>query len=182
LEIQKVGGHAAVLQSKEALDEAIRSLVSRYGVRRALCNRNRVMEELAVSQLLRQAGVDVTDVATLTSLSESALRDLIFGQELGVAAPDWAVAETGSLVYVAGPTQLRSSSLLPPVHLAIVDRACIISDLLQIPMALQQPAMEQSLPQNVVLVTGPSKTGDIELRLTTGVHGPGELHVLVWSP
>ena len=101
--------------------------------------------------------------------------------DLGLAAPDWAIAETGTLVYAATAEQTRSVTLLPAVHLAIVDSSHILPDLLDLPANLAERSVEGVLPRNVALVTGPSKTGDIELRLTTGVHGPGEVHVLIWQ-
>jgi L-lactate utilization protein LutC len=71
--------------------------------------------------------------------------------------------------------------LLPPIHLAVVDATCVLPDLLDLPARLAEHSAAGVLPRNVALVTGPSKTGDIELKLTTGVHGPGEVHVLIWE-
>jgi L-lactate dehydrogenase complex protein LldG len=65
--------------------------------------------------------------------------------------------------------------------LAIVDCSRVLADLLDLPAKLQQQSVDGVVPRNVAMVTGPSKTGDIELRLTTGVHGPGEVHVLIWD-
>ena len=92
------------------------------------------------------------------------------------------MAGTGSLLYASSSGQMRSTSLLPPVHVAVVDRRCILTDLMNLPTEIYGRRASGELPRNVALVTGPSKTGDIELRLTTGVHGPGELVVLVWNP
>jgi L-lactate utilization protein LutC len=71
-------------------------------------------------------------------------------------------------------------SLLPPTFLAIIEPAQIVPDLFDLFTVLE--AQKNDLPSNVALVTGPSKTGDIELKLTTGVHGPGDVHVLVIEP
>jgi L-lactate dehydrogenase complex protein LldG len=77
------------------------------------------------------------------------------------------------------PKEPRSFSLLPPVHLAVAEQAQLLPDLFD----LFDPAFWErrggTLPSCLSLVTGPSKTGDIELRLVTGVHGPGELHVIL---
>ena len=75
------------------------------------------------------------------------------------------------------PGDERVASLLPPVHVAIVERQQIVADLIDAFSALTRG--KEELPSNVVLITGPSKTGDIELQLTTGVHGPGTWHVIV---
>ncbi|RPI75374.1 MAG: lactate utilization protein C, partial [Planctomycetaceae bacterium] len=71
-------------------------------------------------------------------------------------------------------------SLLPPRYLAIVEPSQIVPDLFDLFERLEQ--IKTDLPSNIVLVTGPSKTGDIELKLTTGVHGPGNVHLLVVEP
>ena len=94
---------------------------------------------------------------------------------IGISSVDYAIAETGTLAVCAKPGQERVASLLPPVHAAIVAEEQIVADLFDV-FAQLDPA---DMPSNLALITGPSKTGDIELQLTTGVHGPGEWHVIV---
>jgi len=86
-----------------------------------------------------------------------------------------AIAETGTLMMCSGAGHERVASLLPPMHIAIVERQQIVPDLIDAMATLKSA----SLPSNVTLITGPSKTGDIELQLTTGVHGPGKWRVIV---
>ena len=76
------------------------------------------------------------------------------------------------------PDQPRSLSLLPPFHVAIADRRQLLPDLFDL-FEERLWAEEHGLPSCLSLITGPSKTGDIELRLVTGVHGPGEVHVVL---
>jgi L-lactate utilization protein LutC len=65
---------------------------------------------------------------------------------------------------------------LPPLHVAVAGREQILPDLFDL---FDGRLAADRLPASVSIITGPSKTGDIELRLVTGVHGPGEIHVVV---
>jgi L-lactate dehydrogenase complex protein LldG len=181
-ELTKVGAHATSAHAPDELRNAIQSVVNRHSIRSAVVNDSGIARELGVNGLLRDAAVEVTEIRDLQVLDEATRRDRLFAVDLGVAAPDWAIAETGTLVYASGPAQTRSTTLLPPVHLAVVDTGCILPDLMDLPAQLWLLSIDGVLPRNVALVTGPSKTGDIELKLTTGVHGPGEVHVLIWDP
>ena len=67
-------------------------------------------------------------------------------------------------------------SLLPPMHIAIVERARLLTSLDELLSILPRPAEQTS---SMVLITGPSRTADIEQILVRGVHGPGEIHVVV---
>jgi L-lactate dehydrogenase complex protein LldG len=181
-ELTKVGTHARIAETREQLKGAVVEIVERHSVRRALLNDAAIIRQLDIAGTLRDAGVEVSTIEQLAGLNEPARNDRLFAAELGVAAPDWAVAETGSLVYAAAAAQTRAASLLPPVHVAIVDIACVLPDLLDLPERLENASPAGVLSRNIALVTGPSKTGDIELKLTTGVHGPGDVHVLIWNP
>ena len=103
--------------------------------------------------------------------------------ELGVASADYAVAETGTLAVASAAGRERAVTLLPPVLINVVASNQIVPDLFDLFTKLGASAGEEAgsieLPSNLALITGPSKTGDIELQLTTGVHGPGEWHVIV---
>jgi len=96
--------------------------------------------------------------------------------EFGITSADYALADTGTLVLLSSREQARLISLLPPVHLAIVPQGKILTGLDELLAALPQPA---GLSSSMVLITGPSRTADIEQTLVRGVHGPGEIHVIV---
>jgi L-lactate dehydrogenase complex protein LldG len=77
---------------------------------------------------------------------------------------------------LASPQEARLISLLPPVHIAIVEHQRLLTGLDELLSILPYPAEQTS---SMVLITGPSRTADIEQILVRGVHGPGEIHVVV---
>jgi len=100
---------------------------------------------------------------------------------LGVTGADWAIAETGTLVMLSGGGRPRSTSLLPETHVAVFTRAALVESLAQIGVMLEALHVEpaRSMTGAVInFVTGPSRTADIELTLTRGVHGPKEVHAV----
>jgi L-lactate dehydrogenase complex protein LldG len=94
----------------------------------------------------------------------------------GVTGCDAAIAETGSLALISGRGKPRAASLLPPTHVALVS-----PDQLRATMGefFQERAADIAAAANCTFVTGPSRTADIELTLTLGVHGPGRVVVIV---
>jgi L-lactate dehydrogenase complex protein LldG len=95
---------------------------------------------------------------------------------LGVTGSVGAVAATGSVVLDASRAGGRGASLLPPVHLCVVRASTVVATPGEVLRAIGRAGPP---PSNLVLVTGPSRTGDIEQILTVGVHGPGEVHLVV---
>jgi L-lactate dehydrogenase complex protein LldG len=100
----------------------------------------------------------------------------------GVSHADAAVAETGTLVLRSGPANPTTLNFLPDYHLVVVAADTVAGDLetalarLRAPRGAGEPA---GLPRAVHLITGPSRTADIEQTLILGAHGPRRLHVLV---
>jgi len=96
--------------------------------------------------------------------------------EVGITSADYALADTGTLVLFSSAEEARMISLLPPVHIAVVPSERILSGLEELFTRERFPAERSS---SMVLITGTSRTGDIEQILVRGVHGPGEVHVIV---
>lgn len=107
---------------------------------------------------------------------KSELRALCAQADAGITSADFALADTGTLVMLSSREEARMISLLPPVHLAVVPRDRILSGLDELLMKAPLPAEGTSA---MVLITGTSRTGDIEQILVRGVHGPGEVHIIV---
>ena len=94
---------------------------------------------------------------------------------VGITGAEYALANTGTLV-VMSATEARLASLLPPVHIAVIESTRILSDLDELLLREAKPGDRTA---SMVLITGPSRTADIEQILVRGVHGPGELHVVI---
>lgn len=103
-------------------------------------------------------------------------REVQAAADIGVTGCDAALAETGSLVMLSGPGKPRAASLLPPVHLCVVRR-----DDLRPTMGgfFEERGADIAAAACCWFITGPSRTADIELTLTLGVHGPGRVLVIV---
>jgi L-lactate dehydrogenase complex protein LldG len=90
-----------------------------------------------------------------------------------------AVAETGTLVLVSGPDNPTTLNFLPDVHIVVVD-ACDIAPDFEVVMArLRERYGTGAMPRTVNMITGPSRSADIEQTLLLGAHGPRKLHVIV---
>ena len=125
-----------------------------------------LFDRLALAEKIEQAGMK------LQKWPDSTL-DAAYDLECGITDVYAAVAETGSLVIRPDAVHGRALSLVPPFHIAIVEPAKIVPDLIDL---LSQVATEAH-PPTITLITGPSKTADIEGALVTGVHGPGVVQV-----
>ncbi len=125
---------------------------------------------------LRQIGVTELPGVQSGFTDERNLREACASAEIGITSADYALADTGTLVMMASPAEARLVSLLPPVHMAIVPAERILTGLDELFSLHPLPASETS---SMVLITGPSRTADIEQILVRGVHGPGEIHVVV---
>lgn len=100
----------------------------------------------------------------------------IFQFDVGISTAQAAIAETGTLVLDSARERHRFVSLVPPVHIAIIDAASIFQTLSE---ALAFIHQNNNINPAVTFITGPSRTADIELTLAIGVHGPQELHVII---
>ena len=109
--------------------------------------------------------------------------DALFDCDVGVSGAQWGIAETGTLMLESRHERHRFVSLIPRVHVALLraDRICeTLGEALRI--ARGEAAATEVPSAAITLVTGPSRTSDIELTLAIGVHGPQELHVIVMEP
>jgi len=104
------------------------------------------------------------------------LRAVCATADIGITSADYALADTGTLVMLSTPQEARMISLLPPAHIAIVPRERILTGLDELFSLIPNPA---NLSSSMVLITGPSRTADIEQILVRGVHGPGQITVVV---
>jgi L-lactate dehydrogenase complex protein LldG len=94
--------------------------------------------------------------------------------DAGVTRALYGLADTGSVVLAASPEEPRANSLLPAVHVSLLARDRILPGLAEL-----FAAVGGALPSALAIVTGPSRSADIEQTLAIGVHGPGEVHVVL---
>jgi L-lactate utilization protein LutC len=174
-EVNAVGGQAYVVNDAAAAAKQLQWLLSEAGARSAICWKHELLDRVELRELLAASGVTIHDYDALAGLPPAEQRRLLLACDVGITSCDYAIAETGTLMMCSRPGHERVASLLPPMHIAIVEKQQIVPDLIDAIAMLKSP----SLPSNVTFITGPSKTGDIELQLTTGVHGPGKWRVIV---
>lgn len=107
---------------------------------------------------------------------ESFRETLFDSVDAGFTGCRGAIAETGTLVLWPDEREPRLLSLVPPIHLVLLEAETIRSTFAEL---LAEQGWKRGMPTNALLITGPSKSADIEQTLTYGVHGPKELIVLL---
>lgn len=169
-ELEAVGGHGRRVSNLEEAREYIVSLVRERDAKLLVRWDEEELERLGVDGPLKEAGVEVVAWRDLEDFREVAAR-----ADIGLSTAEWAIAETGSLVLTSGPGRGRTVTLLPPTYVAVISAEKVLRT---VPEAIEKYA-EDGVPANVCFHTGPSRSGDIEMSLAIGVHGPGDVHVVL---
>lgn len=162
--LENLGGVVHLASSPEEAVARIRTLLNG---KTAVASNAPILTELGISAL-EGVAAGVSD--------EPALRTLCASAGAGITGADYALADTGTLVLFSSAQQARMISLLPPLHIAVIRRDQILTGLDELFSLEPLPGNRSS---SMVLITGPSRTADIEQILIRGVHGPGEIHVVV---
>ena len=184
-ELEGVGGSVARVKHVAEAAQYITRLAEEKGAEVVVRWQSDLLDTLEIDDALQAGGADV-HTASPASEAESAdrrqeVRDLLARADLGLSGVDAVIAETGTLMLTAQPGQMRGVSLLPPVHVAVARTDQIVATFADALRTVRQAGedMQQNLTSCISFVTGPSRTGDIELKLTVGVHGPGEMHLVL---
>jgi L-lactate dehydrogenase complex protein LldG len=104
------------------------------------------------------------------------LREFCIHADVGLSSGDAGLAETGSVIISSGPGKSRLATLLPPVHVVLLPTGKLTSDLFT-----WTAARQAAPPSSITLVSGPSKTADIEQTMAIGVHGPKRFIVILYD-
>lgn len=127
-------------------------------------------------QLAEAWGGDGPDLLAYDRPVEAFKEVLVSKADAALTTARGGIAQTGSLVLWPTPDEPRLMSLLPPIHVALVEESSLTDSLAE---TIRVQGWASGMPTNAVLVSGPSKTADIEQTLAYGVHGPKELIVLL---
>ena len=193
-ELAAVGGKVQCVHSVAEATNYITELAREKEATLAVRWQSAVLDTLEIDAAMQQQGIEVQIAAppegwdtspdadpALMETRRQALRDVVARADMGLSGVDYALAETGTLALAAKPGQMRGVSLLPPIHVAVM-RSTQLVERMEDYLALLQADTEdlqQTLTSCISFVTGPSRTADIELSLTIGVHGPVELHLII---
>ncbi len=164
---QASGMEVTTVELEQLVDRLI-ALLRDAGVSKAALPVSPLLDSLDLASQLRDAGIHAQRWDELTA-------DAVFDVDCGVTDCDAAIAETGSVVIKAKPAHGRVLSVVPPLHVVIVEPRRIVADLLDVLRRLE----EEGVGSGTVVITGPSKTTDIEGNLVIGVHGPGRVHIFL---
>ncbi|MEE9612455.1 MAG: lactate utilization protein [Desulfatiglandales bacterium] len=170
-------------QTSDEACKFLSSIIKETGASQIITWDSLPLKQLNIDRLLDSLGVQniaSEKEASLTKADRKGHTTLASQAELGVSGADYGLADTGTLVLRALPGQDRSSSLLPPIHVAVLESGNILSSLEDLMVRLQLDRQDRgNLDSCVTLISGPSKTADIEMNLVLGIHGPQDLHVII---
>ena len=106
-------------------------------------------------------------------------RQRAIAADIGVTGVDYAIAETGTCVVSASDEVGRLVSLAPPMYVAVVGKGQVLPSLDELFTLQRKDFFDGNANSYTSLISGPSRSADIEYTLVTGVHGPGEVHLLL---
>ena len=163
-------GEVRQADSLEGALEQLGNLINEIGARRILADWQFPITEIDFSGRWPDLNWH------LAGQSEGDLRDFAISADMGLSVGQVALAETGSVLISSGPGQSRLTSLLPPVHVVLVPASCLTADIFT-----WTAGRQEELPASLTLISGPSKTADIEQTMAIGVHGPGRFVAILYD-
>lgn len=159
--LEKVNGFVNLFQSEEELYNALKEFLANRKKEVVFCNEDEISSKL--------------NVAEIPFLQSSELSKEI---EVGITGCEYLIAHTGSVMVSSAQKGGRQMFVYPPVHIVIARKNQLVDYLDKAYSGIKEK-YKNDFPSHVAIITGPSRTADIEKTLVLGAHGPRELHVFL---
>ncbi len=168
--LKTVKGEVVFAETINKAWDILDRLLSQLGVKKVV-----VTDEMPVNQVNYSERFGIEEWH-LVGKSAGDHREFCTSADVSITSADAALAETGSIIISAGPGRSRAASLLPPIHIALVPISKLLPDIFS-----WTAKRKDEIPSQIVLISGPSKTADIEQTLVVGVHGPKRFIVVLYD-
>ena len=159
--LEKVNGIVHLFSSEKDLYDSLKKSLSIYNSENIICKESQIQNKL--------------DEFEISINNDSEIPESI---EVGITSCEFLIAHTGSVMVSSAQEGGRQLFIYPPVHI-IIAKANQVVDYLEAAYAGIQNKYGKNLPSQITLITGPSRTADIEKTLVMGAHGPKEVHVFI---
>lgn len=170
-ELSRVDGLCHIAESRDEVEYRLLEILYGYSVESFCISPDPLVDGLGVESMLEGRGVKRLNPADADEISRA---------DAGITGAQYGISDTGTLVVLSDDKCSRSVSLLPPVHISFIDKAFLLKDIHQLFYRLKHLDRDVLRSSScMTFITGPSRTADIELNLTLGVHGPGKLIVFI---
>ena len=170
----------------EDVGDLIAEICRDIGADTALRSGHEVLDQAHIDSALERSGIDLRNVTLGDEMPEeeraelrSAHRKDVFRTNVGITGGDYVIAETGTLVIHPKKGVSRLTSLAPPVHIAVIERGQVLPSLDELFLLEHVDIHGGDRHAAMNLISGPSRTGDIEATIVHGIHGPTETHVVL---
>ncbi|HEX6183287.1 MAG TPA: lactate utilization protein [Pyrinomonadaceae bacterium] len=183
-ELSAVGAHVHRAASESEAAAFVARVCAEAGAGEVALSGSPLVAELGLAAGLAARGLQSFHVTDFAPHERAGLIARLEGCGAGVTAADYAIAETGTLVLTGDEEGALLASLLPAVHIALLLPRQIGGSLAEVVGRLKRERMGRDLHRgptcrSATFITGPSRTSDVELVLSIGVHGPKQLHVVI---
>lgn len=181
-ELRAVAGIPHRADSPAALLEILRKILPAPGKDPIVLSRNPLLARLDVAARLESINYPVACWPTATPVSADArneFRKRCFAAPAGITGVDFALVESGTLVLSSASEGSQLASLAPPIHIALYTQSQVLESLEEVLAQLPPGGGQGPAERSVVLITGASRTADIEQITILGVHGPLQLHAIL---
>ncbi len=171
-----VAAHAEVIVSSPgAWPHLLAARLAALGIKRMVLNED-TAEARQLAVVLRDPSLSALSLLPFDRPLETWKQELFDSVDAGFTVANSAIAASGTLVFKSSPELPRSLSLVPPLHVALVRAETIHAHLFA---AALDEHWAEAMPTNLVMVSGPSKTSDIQQTLAYGAHGPKQMLVVI---
>jgi L-lactate dehydrogenase complex protein LldG len=178
-ELEAVGGKFLGTIAPRELAPRIAAYAAEIGARSVALGEASTADMKPVAATLERAGCSVVRPPAVKDEARADARAQIFAADLGISAAEWAIASTGTVAVVSAAARPNSLTLVPPASLILVSVDRIVMHMADMLATLAPEAVAAT---RMTLITGPSRTADIEKRIVLGIHGPKSLAVIVVWP
>ena len=160
-QLEAINGKVFIFQSETEFFNALKTQLQQFQTESVFCSEPEIMKNLIQFEI----GFNKYAGAVKT-------------MEVGITGCEFLVAQTGSVMVSSAQGGGRQMNIFPPLHIVIANKNQLVATLEEAYSLIQQKYTD-GLPSQIALVTGPSRTADIEKTLVLGAHGPRELWVLI---
>jgi len=179
-EVTQVGALVYRADSKELVAAHIAQICDKAKIFEVAISGSPSLPQMNLPAQLVAHNLSVIEATDFSPAEKQKLIDRLANCGAGVTTIDYAIAETGTIVLSSDEEQALLVSLLPVIHIALLQPQQILATLTDAVKALAGERMLRGEPcRSTTFITGPSRTSDVELTLSIGVHGPKELHLII---